>query len=274
MSESDEITMENSSSLLSEDGDKGRPREPWNGEIVKSIVYSGLDAIVTCFSLVSSKSASQLTSEDVLVLGISNLGANGISQGVADFFSTRTKNDVAVKERAVTEWDVTNSRRDQHQKLLQRYQNLGMDINDANTMVNILAKYDDILIDEKMKARKGMLPPDQGGEKPWKNGLVTFMSFVVFGAAPLLSFLVLRPFTDNDLVMFIGACFMSALALALLGIARAKIAGKNCPISVTTVLLNGAVAAAAAHFLGWMLKNATGIEEPIKNKARARRRRC
>lgn len=39
-----------------------RPKEPWKGEIVKSIVYAGLDAIVTCFSLISSISPGRLSS--------------------------------------------------------------------------------------------------------------------------------------------------------------------------------------------------------------------
>jgi hypothetical protein len=39
-----------------------RPKEPWRGEYVKSIVYGGLDAIITCFSLISSISASSNSS--------------------------------------------------------------------------------------------------------------------------------------------------------------------------------------------------------------------
>lgn len=40
-----------------------RPKEPpWKGEFVKSIVYAGLDAIVTSFSLISSISAGRLSS--------------------------------------------------------------------------------------------------------------------------------------------------------------------------------------------------------------------
>lgn len=45
-------------------GASGRPKEPWKGEFVKSIVYAGLDAIVTCFSLISSISASRYSSGD------------------------------------------------------------------------------------------------------------------------------------------------------------------------------------------------------------------
>lgn len=39
-----------------------RPEEPWRGDYVKSIVYAGLDAIITCFSLISSISAGHLSS--------------------------------------------------------------------------------------------------------------------------------------------------------------------------------------------------------------------
>ena len=39
-----------------------RPKEPCRGDYVKSIVYAGFDAIVTCFSLISSMSASHLSS--------------------------------------------------------------------------------------------------------------------------------------------------------------------------------------------------------------------
>ncbi|TYI14920.1 hypothetical protein ES332_A08G153700v1 [Gossypium tomentosum] len=249
MRESDDIAVDTNTStpLLEESEVKDKKEvsgmEQWRGEIVKSIVYAGLEAVFTCFFLISSVSATNLSSVEVLALGIANLVADGISSSLGDFLSSSTKEGLAIKEMA-----------DQEEQLLQQYQSLGMDLIDSNTVVNIFAKYNDILRDQKMTAQKGVMPPDQGGEKPWKNGVVAFLTFVGFGAAPLLSFVVLKPFTDNELVMFIGACFMSAIALTFLGIAKAKICGKrNYVRSVGFVLLNGAVAASAAYFLGWML---------------------
>lgn len=111
-----------------------------------------------------------------------------------------------------------------------------------------------------MMAEKGIIPPDEA-EKPWKNGLVTFASFIVFGCAPLLSFIVLIPFTNSDNVKFIGACVLFALALALLGMAKAKIAAQNYAFSVALTLFNGAIAAAAAYILSWALKSVAGIQD-------------
>ncbi|GMI95782.1 vacuolar iron transporter 1 [Hibiscus trionum] len=190
------------------------------------------------------------TDIDVFVLGIANLVADGISSSLGDFLSTSTKKDLAAKEMAVTEWELNNHGKDQ---LLQQYQSLGMDVNDASTVVNIFAKYNDIMRDQKMASEKGVMPPDRVEEKPWKNGAITFMAFVGFGSAPLLSFIVLKPFTDDKWVMFVGACFMSAIALTCLGRAKANISDKGYTESVGLVLLNGAVAASATYFLGWML---------------------
>ncbi|KAL2478812.1 uncharacterized protein Fot_47839 [Forsythia ovata] len=110
-----------------------------------------------------------------------------------------------------------------------------------------------------MAAEKGILPPEQM-DKPWKNGLVTFVAFLVFGCAPILSFIILIPFTQDDTIKFIGACVLSALALAFLGIAKAKIAGQNYALSAAITLLNGALAGAAAYAIGWTLRNVAGLE--------------
>ena len=50
------------------DDNSERPKEPWRGEYVKSIVYAGLDAIITCFSLISSISASSSSSGICVIL--------------------------------------------------------------------------------------------------------------------------------------------------------------------------------------------------------------
>ncbi|KAK9145067.1 hypothetical protein Sjap_004970 [Stephania japonica] len=246
--------------------DHERPQMgPWSGIIgvdrVKSIVYAGLDAIVTCFALISSISGGRLSSFDVLVLGFANLVADGISMGFGDYVSSSAEKDMVEKERQLTRWEVAhNVGGSQLEDLLRKYQSLGMDYQDALTVVNVLAKYREVLVEEKMSMNKGMIAPDEA-EKPWKNGLVTFFAFIVFGSAPLLSYIVLVPFTNSQTIKFLGACVLSALALGLLGVAKAKIAGQNSVISVISVfstVLNGAIAASAAYLIGWILRNVAG----------------
>ncbi|KAK7394826.1 hypothetical protein VNO78_15366 [Psophocarpus tetragonolobus] len=241
------------------EGASKRPREPWKGEYVKSIVFAGLDAIITCFSLISSINASTSSSVHVLVLGFSNLVADAISMGFGDFVSASSEQDVINEERRVTEWDVMNQRHKEQTALVKHYQALGMDYNDATMVVNIFTKYNDILVDQRMVADKGMLPADQE-VKPWKNGLVTFASFMLFGLTPFLSFIILIPFTDNESIKFVSACLVSALALAFLGVAKARIADQNIMSSMAITLFSGTIAAVSAYLVGWLLKHIAGLQ--------------
>ncbi|KAK1261404.1 hypothetical protein QJS04_geneDACA000979 [Acorus gramineus] len=233
----------------------------WMGKYAKSIIYAGLDSIITSFSLISSISAGHLSSVDVLVLGFANLVADGISMGFGDFMSSSTERDMAIRERTATEREVAAELlHPHHSVLLATYQDLGMDPDDARMVVSVFSKYKDILVDEKMMAQKGMMPPREA-EKPWKNGVVTFFAFILFGCAPLLSFMVLVPFTRDESVKFVGACVLSVSALALLGAAKARISGQSWVYSVAVTLFNGGVAAASAYLIGWLLRNVAGLEE-------------
>lgn len=56
------VTNGADNSIQDEDEERRRPTKPWQGEFAKSIIYAGLDAIVTSFSLISSISAGRLSS--------------------------------------------------------------------------------------------------------------------------------------------------------------------------------------------------------------------
>ncbi|GLJ42433.1 hypothetical protein SUGI_0879230 [Cryptomeria japonica] len=239
---------------------KKRPQPPYGGDYAKSIVYAGLDAIVTSFSLVAAISGLHMPAVEVLVLGFSNLVADGISMGFGDFLSSITERDLAASEREVTEWDVRYNLPPQVTQLVATYQSLGMDHQDAATVVEIFSKYTDIMVGQKLATQKGILPPGEG-ECAWKNGVVTFVAFLAFGCTPLLSFLILIPFTENVYLKFGGACLLAALALILLGLAKAKISGHNYVTSVLMALFNGGLAAAAAYFIGWTLRNILGLQD-------------
>ncbi|XP_028769141.1 uncharacterized protein LOC114726644 [Neltuma alba] len=181
--------------------------------------------------------------------------------GLGDFLSSKAEQDVLVKKRQATEWDVANHRSEEQKELIRHYEALGMENHDATMAVNMFAKYKNILVEQRMGSNKEMVPAD-GEVQPWKNGLVTFVSFMLFGSAPLLAIVVLIPFTNNDSVKFMGSCIVTALVLALLGVAKARIASNNYVSSVAVTLFNGIVAAAAAYSLGWSLQTTSSIKIP------------
>ncbi len=61
---------------------------PRCSDFVKSIVFGGLDGVITTFSIVAASAGASLNVQTALLLGVSNLIADGISMGVGDFLSS------------------------------------------------------------------------------------------------------------------------------------------------------------------------------------------
>jgi VIT1/CCC1 family predicted Fe2+/Mn2+ transporter len=232
----------------------------WGGEYLKSIVYGGLDAIVTSFALVASVSGGDLPAGSVLVLGFANLIADGISMGYGDYLSSTAEKDYSANQQLIGDWGAENDIHGEIMELVSAYREQGMEKDDADKIVDVLSKYKDIMVDQKLTLTQGLLPPDPE-DSPLKNGLVTFASFLAFGSTPLLTYLILKPFTNNNDLKFLGACIVTILALALLGAAKARISGQNMLPSIAVVVFNGGIAAAAAYGISYLLNNIFQIQE-------------
>jgi hypothetical protein len=55
--------------------------------VIKSVVFGGLDGIITTFSIVAAVAGASLSVEVVLLMGFANLIADGISMGLGDALS-------------------------------------------------------------------------------------------------------------------------------------------------------------------------------------------
>jgi vacuolar iron transporter family protein len=84
-------------------------------------------------------------------------------------------------------------------------------------------------------------------EKPWRHGLATLIAFMLFGATPLLAFLVPRA---EGAAAFVPAAALSIVALAILGKLRAVYVGKRALRSAVEVIAIGLAASSAAYAIG------------------------
>jgi len=75
-----------------------KPKEPEKN--IKSIVYGGMDGIITTFSVVSGVAGAGLNPAITLVLGFANLFSDGISMGVGDYFSSRAEDEYKHKDKS------------------------------------------------------------------------------------------------------------------------------------------------------------------------------
>lgn len=74
----------------------------------------------------------------------------------------------------------------EYKEMIEIYEGKGLTSADANAFVDIMKKYPDFFLDKMMVDELEVMPPEDMSDL-WKEGLVTFLSFVVFGSVPLLS---------------------------------------------------------------------------------------
>src|SRR5262245_20840930 len=70
-----------------------------HGKYIKSIIYGGLDGIVTTFAVVAGASGAALDPGIILILGCANLFADGCSMGFGDFMSSRAEHEYYEAEK-------------------------------------------------------------------------------------------------------------------------------------------------------------------------------
>ena len=74
----------------------------------KSVVFGGLDGILTSFAIVAGAVGAGLPPVAILAMGFSNVIADAISLGAGEYLSSRAYNDYVKKEMEREKWELEN----------------------------------------------------------------------------------------------------------------------------------------------------------------------
>jgi VIT1/CCC1 family predicted Fe2+/Mn2+ transporter len=218
-----------------------------HGKYLKSVVYGGLDGIITTFAVVAGVAGASLSAGIVLILGFANLIADGLSMAIGDFLSTKAENEYNKAEREREQWEVDNYPEGEKKEMVELYVEKGLSEEDARTVVDIISKDKKVWVDIMMVEELGIVESD---ESPLKNAIATFLSFGVFGFVPLLAYVVGRIIPDLQIPTFGSACVLTAMTLFSLGALKTRITGRHWFASGFEMLVVGSVAALAAYGIG------------------------
>lgn len=220
------------------------------GQFIKSVIYGGLDGIITTFAVVAGVAGASLQPAIVLILGFANLIADGISMAIGDYLSTRAEQEYEASERKREEWEVDNYPEGEKTELVELYQSKGLSITEAKELVAIISKNRKVWVDIMMVEELGIVSSD---ESPLKNALATFLSFASFGFIPLLTY-VLGNFIPLLMARsFLFASVLTGLTLFVLGALKTALTTRSWLRSGLEMLLVGGAAAAAAYGIGYIL---------------------
>ncbi|OGH92569.1 MAG: hypothetical protein A2534_00710 [Candidatus Magasanikbacteria bacterium RIFOXYD2_FULL_39_9] len=233
------------------DGDSApEEHQTGHGQYLKSFVYGGLDGIVTTFAVVAGVAGANLSSSVVIILGVANLIADGISMAFGDYLGSKAENEYAAAERVRETWEVRNYPDGEKREMVELYVGKGIAEVDAKIAVEALSKNEKAWVDIMMVEELGMI---ENQESAIKNAMVTFGSFIFFGSIPVLIYAVARfiPFFAEH--TFITACVLTGITLFILGTLKIYFTRQPWYKAGTEMLLLGGFAAGAAYIVGILL---------------------
>ena len=220
---------------------------------LKSIVYGGLDGIITTFAVVSGATGGGFGVEVILVLGFSNMFADALSMGMGDALSTMAENDAIMKERSREAWELENFKEGEIEEMVEIYEEKGMSRPDAEIVVRTMAKYEDFFVDRMMTDELELMVPDED-ENPWWDGFITFCSFVFFGVFPLLAYACTVGADLEERVLFGISVGLTLIMLFVLGAIKSMFTIQSWYGSGLEIMLFGSFTAFVSFIIGWMIE--------------------
>eukprot|EP01126_Amoeba_proteus_P007313 TRINITY_DN12624_c0_g1_i12.p1 TRINITY_DN12624_c0_g1~~TRINITY_DN12624_c0_g1_i12.p1 ORF type:complete len:219 (-),score=44.36 TRINITY_DN12624_c0_g1_i12:393-1049(-) len=142
-----------------------------SGSYIKSIVFGGMDGIMTTFALVSGAAGGQLGSTVILIMGISNLLADGLSMGLGDYISSKAEEDYSLAEFERENWEFENYPEGEIEEMVQVYNNKGYTAEESKAIVQLLSRNKEAFVKIMMVEELGLMPPDED-DSPAKHGLI------------------------------------------------------------------------------------------------------
>jgi len=232
--------------------DKGDENHTGNkGKYLKSLIYGGLDGIITTFAVIAGVAGATLSGGIVMILGFSNLIADGLSMAIGDYLSTKSENEYHTMEKERKAGEVDTFIEVEKKEMVDIYIEKGNKEGDAITMVDTLSKHKDTFVDVLMVEELGIL---ENTDSPMKNALATFLSFFVFGFIPLIAYVLAIFVPGLKSIAFVLAAVMTGAALFVLGALKVKVTGVKWYKSGLEMLIVGGLAASAAYLVGYLLK--------------------
>jgi len=227
-----------------------------SGNYIKSMIYGGLDGIVSVFVAVAAVSGSQVGIGLALALGLAKLFAGGISMGIGDWLATDAEVDLAKREKRREEWECENYLEGEVDEMVALYVQKGVDEQTARRVVEILSKHRQAFVDIMMAEELG-IPPGSVNEIPWRHGAVNFGSFMLFGVVPLIAYVIVLAINttanpEGNTAFYITIA-ITVLTIFGMGVFKGKLSGEYWLKAGIITTLFGSFTAFIGWIIGWIL---------------------
>jgi len=212
-------------------------------------VLGAVDGAVTTFAIVAGASGAGLSNGVVVVMGLANVLADGLSMAASNFLRARSDQQLLAKSRQIENSHIQQIPEGEREEVRQIFASKGFEGDVLERIVETITSDRDLWVNTMLAEewKLALHPPD-----PRRSGLATFAAFLLAGMIPLLpSLFMLRGEAEGT---FLYSSLLTAVTFLLIGYARGKVVEGNPWWNALETLSIGGAAASVAYFVGAALE--------------------
>lgn len=227
----------------------GRPKSIKN--YLAEFVYGSIDGSITTFAVVAGATGADLSNQTVLILGFANLIADGFSMSVGNYLSVKAELHNYQKHEALEYWEVENLPDHEKAEVEEIYRKKGFEGELLDRVVEVIIADKERWVKTMMQDELEMAPPEKS---PIKTATVTYVSFILVGLIPLLTY-VFDYFKDiPENMLFSVSAILTSIAFVMIGYLKSYVTETHKIKSIAETLLLGGVAAIMAYYVGDLIE--------------------
>lgn len=218
---------------------------------LRDFVYGAIDGSVTTFAVVSGVAGAGLSSGVLLVLGLSNLVADGFSMAVGAFQGIRADEELRDHVRLIEEHHIAEYPEGEREEIRQIFRLKGFEGETLERIVEGITQDREQWVATMIQDEHGL---PLRGPNAMTAAAVTFVAFLIVGSLPLLVFVVDLLAGGVFASPFLWSSAVTGVAFFGIGAVKSFFVHRTWYGAGLETLASGAVAAGLAWVVGWSLR--------------------
>ena len=219
---------------------------------ISDAVLGAIDGCVTTFAIIAGAVGAGFPASVALILGFANLFADGFSMAISNYEANKAQQEFVESVRKTEAEHIQKIPEGEREEIRQIFQRKGFNGEILETIVNTITQNKTLWIDTMLLEEHGLQPEVQN---PIKAALITFGSFLLVGAIPLIPFFI-SAITINQ--QFILSAIFAGIMFFMIGMLKSMVFAKPIFLSGVQTLLTGGAAASLAYLTGYILREQFG----------------
>jgi len=233
-------------SLESEVNVTGPIQSPYVGDLV----LGALDGSVTTFAVVAAATGAGQPASIVLIIGMANLFASGVSMALGNYLGTKSEEEFREKHRRREEYETERFPELEKEEVRKIFVDKGFQGEDLERAVEIITSNKKIWVETMMRDELRISPE---ARSPWQSGLAMLTAFILAGSVPLLPYLISLFEPGFRAIALYSSVVMTFAAIFGVGTARSLVTGRRWWIAGVEMTVIGAIASLIAYVIGRVL---------------------